>query len=313
MIEVNLGRVVGSKIRNGTKEPSDFTKEDFVGWLDGDIYILNDPEQLIPYYEYKPETEDKLILLGNLKGTDGVDGEKGDTGPQGPQGMPGGIVWIGDVEELPSLSAPDYNNTHPLSSITVPGIYAFTIENSSRMFIMLVNNSGTLQKIYEFKDYYNDSGKYENRIKEFDIELYYRIKSGSDYWLPLQKVPSMIRPIYTHYIFVTGTEAEYTEGAKKNYQISITLTLPFSEKIDSLDSLIENMLSQSISALGYYRESFESGEVSGKNYETIRILKGGSIGTSEKYLILKYFDSNGFYEVNLASRNEIITIQDVVK
>lgn len=71
-MEVNLGRVVGSKIRNGNDLPTNFT-----GWLDGDIFILNDKE--VKYYEYKKETE-QLVLLGNFSGP------QGPVGPQGPAG-----------------------------------------------------------------------------------------------------------------------------------------------------------------------------------------------------------------------------------
>lgn len=66
----SIGRVVGSKIRNGNVLPTDFT-----GWLEGDIFIHTD-NQLIPYYEYKNKT---LNLLGFLKGQSGFT-SKIDTG-----------------------------------------------------------------------------------------------------------------------------------------------------------------------------------------------------------------------------------------
>lgn len=58
----NIGRVVGSKIRNNTVMPNDFT-----GWLNGDIFIHTDG-QMIPYYEY---INGKLVLLGHLRGQSG--------------------------------------------------------------------------------------------------------------------------------------------------------------------------------------------------------------------------------------------------
>lgn len=70
MKEIKLGRVVGSKIRNGIQLPTDFT-----GWLEGDIFIHTD-NQLIPYYEYRNKT---LNLLGYLKGQSGFT-SKADTG-----------------------------------------------------------------------------------------------------------------------------------------------------------------------------------------------------------------------------------------
>lgn len=71
-MELSLGRVVGSKIRNGTEMPIDFK-----GWLEGDIFILTGTEEN-PYYVYK---EGKLEALGFLKGN------KGETGPQGEIGL----------------------------------------------------------------------------------------------------------------------------------------------------------------------------------------------------------------------------------
>ena len=44
-MQIPLGRVVGSKIRNGNEMPTNFT-----GWLDGDIFILNSNKK--PYYEF---------------------------------------------------------------------------------------------------------------------------------------------------------------------------------------------------------------------------------------------------------------------
>ena len=63
MKSYSLGRVVGSKIRNGDVIPTDFT-----GWLEGDIFIHNKGIGT-PYYEYKNNT---LILLGHLQGADAV-------------------------------------------------------------------------------------------------------------------------------------------------------------------------------------------------------------------------------------------------
>ena len=71
-MEVNLGRVVGSKIRNGNEMPTDYN-----GWLDGDIFILNGKE--IKYFEYRKQ-EEQLVLLGILSGP------QGPVGPQGPAG-----------------------------------------------------------------------------------------------------------------------------------------------------------------------------------------------------------------------------------
>lgn len=58
---VPLGRVVGSKIRNGQEIPKVYD-----GWLDGDIFILNTGN--IPYYEY---VSGRLILRGELRGIKG--------------------------------------------------------------------------------------------------------------------------------------------------------------------------------------------------------------------------------------------------
>lgn len=69
-MQIPLGRVVGSKIRNGETMPTNFT-----GWLDGDIFILNANE--IPYFEY---SNGKLSRLGKLKGEEGPQGPKGDSG-----------------------------------------------------------------------------------------------------------------------------------------------------------------------------------------------------------------------------------------
>lgn len=60
-MEVKLGRVVGSKIRNSNEMPTDFK-----GWLEGDIFILNDNIERYPYYEY---TNGELLLRGYLRGT----------------------------------------------------------------------------------------------------------------------------------------------------------------------------------------------------------------------------------------------------
>lgn len=62
MKEISLGRVVGSKIRNGILMPNDFT-----GWLDGDIFIHNEG-QMIPYYVYQNK---ELHFLGHLRGQSG--------------------------------------------------------------------------------------------------------------------------------------------------------------------------------------------------------------------------------------------------
>lgn len=76
-MQIPLGRVVGSKIRNGSEMPTDFT-----GWLDGDIFILNDEN--ISYFEYK---NGELNRLGGLRGPQGIQGEQGPQGTQGIQSM----------------------------------------------------------------------------------------------------------------------------------------------------------------------------------------------------------------------------------
>lgn len=65
MEKYNLGRVVGSKIRNGNEMPNNFN-----GWLDGDIFIHNAGNT--PYYEY---VSGRLILRGELRGPRGFSNE----------------------------------------------------------------------------------------------------------------------------------------------------------------------------------------------------------------------------------------------
>lgn len=64
-MEIKLGRVVGSKIRNGSEFPPDITKDN---WLNGDIYIHNQGVG-VPYYEY---VDEKFNLLGRLQGSNGI-------------------------------------------------------------------------------------------------------------------------------------------------------------------------------------------------------------------------------------------------
>lgn len=72
--QVSLGRVVGSTIRNGNVLPTSYA-----GWLEGDIFVLNDTENnAISYYVY---SNGKLTKKGNLSG------EKGDIGLQGIPGV----------------------------------------------------------------------------------------------------------------------------------------------------------------------------------------------------------------------------------
>lgn len=208
-MEVNLGRVVGSKIRNGTKEPSDFTKEDFVGWLDGDIYILNNPEQLIPYYEYKPETEEKLILLGNLKGiagVDGVDGEKGDTGPQGPQGMPGGFAYIGNILEDPFVTSGS-----PLDVYTTPGNYVFNMSYGSVICLMIVF------------EYYDKINQKIIKLSNDTIETITRQQQTNGSWDVSNSLP--LKPYVNHNVSINLERKE--EQSTSIESVDCHFTFPF--------------------------------------------------------------------------------------
>ena len=66
-MEINLGRVVGSRIRVGKTMPTEFPK-----WLEGDLFIHNIDS--FSLYEYNPSNPDKLIFLGNLKGESTIPG-----------------------------------------------------------------------------------------------------------------------------------------------------------------------------------------------------------------------------------------------
>lgn len=91
-MEINLGRVVGSRIRVGKTVPLEFPK-----WLDGDIFIHNSGE--IPFYEYKPESSEKLIFLGNLKGEQGPQGGGGEAGNSSYERLKRVSIMPSDVEE----------------------------------------------------------------------------------------------------------------------------------------------------------------------------------------------------------------------
>lgn len=140
-MEIGLGRVVGSRIRVGKTIPTEFPK-----WLDGDIFIHNIGD--IPFYEYKPESSQKLIYLGNLKGPQGLQG------PQGVQGEAGDDSYerIKRVSIMPSDvedELGDTASTYPFwkGIITTLDVREGLSENYDKVFFVEIEDPEQNDKV----------------------------------------------------------------------------------------------------------------------------------------------------------------------